>query len=373
MHLHPELLNPHNPHKQSVKHTRISEASPGGSQRQNAPRQPSRRSKLLQSNYNKGVPSNFMDWTARNVEARRDQLNITQVEDEVPVPVIEAGLKDDLRHYFRETCFKTQKPHHMDGDDELGGWELHQIALELSMSVDDVLLVKSVFDMFDDDKNGTLDIEEFELAVYKLLQLQLRDQMVPADRIKSMCEWYWWDGDKDNYRTIDFREFLRWYSSNGFNEDLLLTEQQRTLRKIAKHHKVSPDYVEHIKRCFDLIDTDHSNELNISEFKQVLYKALKVPMHLELPPSRVQYFWAEIDTDGSGQAGFEEFFAWWLKYFDHKPGARDEMPFESFYKQIRRVGAKYLDPPAYPPEPNEQDDDIDEEDLSARERFASND
>mmetsp|Transcript_24511 Transcript_24511/g.40071 ORF Transcript_24511/g.40071 Transcript_24511/m.40071 type:complete len:196 (-) Transcript_24511:40-627(-) len=183
--------------------------------------------------------------------------------------------------------------------------------------------------------------------------------MVPTERVKSMCEWYWWDGDKDNSGTIDFREFLRWYSSNGFNEDLLLTEQQRCLRKIAKQHKVSPDYVEHIKRCFDLIDVDKSNEVDINEFKQVLYKALKVPMHLELPPSRVQYFWAEIDTDGSGQAGFEEFFAWWVKYFDAK-GEADQMPFEAFYKQIRRIGVKYLDPPAYPPkEPFFLDDDED--------------
>lgn len=322
------------------------QASEWGAMRSQAHRVTKMRAKNRMAQAKKAM-NNFDKWRVTAGEAQRNQPRVEPVEEEEenPDPLKESGLKDDLRHAFRDVANKKHKNDMI--DDTVNGWELHQIAQDLQMSVDDVLLVKSVFDSFDDNQSGTLDIDEFEMAVDKLLQLQLREQMVAKERVKSMCEWYWWDGDKDGSGTIDFREFLRWYSSNGFNEDLLLTEQQRALRKIAKQHNVSADYVETIKRCFDSIDQDKSNEVDINEFKQILYKALKVPLNFELPASRVAYFWSEIDTDGSGQAGFEEFFSWWVKYFDASGGSR-QMPFEAFYKQVRRIGAKYLDPPAYP-------------------------
>merc|ERR1719282_454206 len=113
-------------------------------------------------------------------------------------------------------------------------------------------------------------------------------------------------------------EFLKWYSSNGFSEDLLLTEKQRWLRQLAKKHNISADYVDRIKRCFDTYDVDHSGSVDIQEFKQILYKALKIPSNFELPPSRVHYFWSEMDSDGSGKVAFEEFLLFWLKYFNEE-------------------------------------------------------
>merc|ERR1712029_782393 len=124
-------------------------------------------------------------------------------------------------------------------------------------------------------------------------------------------------------------------------------ENERWLRKIAKKHGVSPDFVEMIKRCFDSYDVDSSGEVDANEFKQVLHRALKVPSHLELPPSRVQYFWSEIDSDGSGKTSFEEFIQWWLKHFYNSDGQGFQLPFEGFYKQVRRIGPQYLDPPVY--------------------------
>merc|ERR1712176_1651494 len=88
------------------------------------------------------------------------------------------------------------------------------------------------------------------------------------------------------------------------------------------------------------------------EFKQVLYKALRVPPNFDLPPSRLKHFWKEIDSDGSGKAVFEEFLEWYLKYFSDGMSAKGKnnsgrTPHEDFYKQIRRIGEKYLDPPVY--------------------------
>merc|ERR1711862_274311 len=164
----------------------------------------------------------------------------------------------------------------------------------------------------------------------------------------AMCDWYWWDGDKDKSGTIDFKEFLHWYSSNGFNEELLLTKDERNVREIAKAWGVSADYADRIKKEFDLCDKDQSGDVTMDEFTEILHKCLKVPSSCGIPPSRIKYFWSQIDTDGSGKITFAEFFAWWLKYFDPEQ-KNAEMPFEAFYKQVRRIGACHLDPPAYQP------------------------
>merc|ERR1712187_184771 len=161
-------------------------------------------------------------------------------------------------------------------------WDLHMAARDLQLPMDDVVLVKSVFDTFDRDGSGQLEMAEFEQAVVRMLEL-------------------------------------------------LLSEHERDLRSMAKVHDITPDAVEHIKRCFDTYDTDGSGEVDVDEFRQVLHKALEVPSHLELPDSRVMHFWSQIDNDNSGRVVFEEFLRWWLKYFDEGVRSKHEKPFEGFY------------------------------------------
>lgn len=216
------------------------------------------------------------------------------------------------------------------------------------MSIEDVRLVKKVFDGFDKDGSDSLDVDEFEQAVVKLLQLQLMDPSQAVERAKGASSWCWFDADEDTSGTISFREFLKWYCSNGFKEDLLLTETERWLRQMAKKYGVSTDSVDSIKHWFDTYDVDHSGQIDLEEFGLVLHKALKVPPHLELPLTRVHHFWKEIDADGSGSANFEEFLQWWLRYFSTGTTDAQELPFETLYRQVRRMGAKYMDPPAYP-------------------------
>lgn len=248
---------------------------------------------------------------------------------------------DDVRRQGRAVLNEAQ--------DATGCWDLHCIARDQRMHIDDVLLVKSVFDSLDHDGSGTLDLAEFETAVLRLLDLQLKDSShVPADRVKSISEWCWWNSDRNCDGSIDFQEFIKWYSSNGFSEDLLLTDEERRLRQIARQHGVQTDFVEQVKRCFDSFDKDSSGEVDRPEFGQLLNKLLKVPPNYELPPSRVQYFWAQVDTDNSGKAVFEEFLQWYIKNFGDTSGSdepRKRMPFEDFYSQVRRIRRRQLDPP----------------------------
>eukprot|EP00927_Polykrikos_kofoidii_P086412 TRINITY_DN9677_c0_g1_i1.p1 TRINITY_DN9677_c0_g1~~TRINITY_DN9677_c0_g1_i1.p1 ORF type:complete len:783 (-),score=145.05 TRINITY_DN9677_c0_g1_i1:471-2819(-) len=271
------------------------------------------------------------------------------VDEEEKLELAEIDLLHDFKQRFCD--IKKTNGQNQVSNIEMDMWELHQTAEALKMSVDDVLLVKSIYEQFDADRSGALNIDEFEAAVVQLLRHQLHDDSISIERVHSILGCCYTDGDSEHSGAMDFKEFLKWYSSNGFNEELLLSENQRWLRHVAKQNKMNLEYVECIKRWFDTYDTDSSGFIDIEEFKQVLCKLLKVPANMEFPHSRIRYFWSEIDTDGSGKAMFEVFLQWYHRYFkDDQSNFEKIAPFCDIYKKVRRIGGKFLDPPAYPPE-----------------------
>jgi Ca2+-binding EF-hand superfamily protein len=251
------------------------------------------------------------------------------------------ALGDDIKALFQD---RPTSPSPDSSEVQIvRGWQLRQRAQELQMPLDDIKFLKEVFDSFDIDGSGTLEFEEFEATVRRLLELT----GLPTDNARAMSEWSYWDSGCS--QGIDFDEFLKWYSSNSFKEDFLLTRDQQELRRIAKKYKVSPDYVEEMKKHFDLC-TNYAEEASLDEFRPALLKALKVPAGCKMPESRIRFFWSQLDADSSGQVNFSEFFDWWMLYFGEQEGA-EQLPFERFYGQVRRLGKDFLDPPpvAEPP------------------------
>merc|ERR1712118_140273 len=123
-------------------------------------------------------------------------------------------------------------------------------------------------------------------------------------------------------------------------EDFLLNEEQRDLRIISRKYEMSLIEVERIKNEFDHGDHDKSGHIDLEEFHEVLYKLLKVPPHLEMPESRVNQFWKEIDQDGSGEVDFEEFLSWYIRYFRNDgSNSNNSHQIDSFYKAIRPVAS----------------------------------
>jgi len=296
------------------------------------------RTRLLALNAKKDrkeqLPDKFELWRHESDLRRIAQLK----EKEKAAPVTEVHPHEDIKHIFQaeenEVSLETM----------LGrGYEIRQLAQELKMPLDAVQLAKKVFDSFDVDGSGNLDIEEFESAVARLLEYTLNT--APPERVKAMSDWQWWDADAAKPGTIDFHEFLKWYASNSFKEDLLLTPLQKELRSIAKRFGVSPDYVERAKQHFDSCIKSGSTDIGFSEFAPLLYKALKVPAGSELPTNRVRFFWSQIDLNSSGRIDFSEFFEWWMSYFSPTEGCK-EMPIETFYRSVRRIGGMTYDPPA---------------------------
>merc|ERR1739841_95788 len=97
-------------------------------------------------------------------------------------------------------------------------------------------------------------------------------------------------------------------------------------------------------------DTNGSDSLEASEFERLMSKLINVNTKgntgqkeaPSIPPARMQKFFSEVDTDGSGCVSFEEFVAWYAKYFVN-PGLS---PMEFYYKQLgsgwRRNYAEWL-------------------------------
>jgi hypothetical protein len=270
---------------------------------------------------------------------RRDHDLCSQPAANVKSQEAEDDKPDDLKTFLRTIL----RP----ADDEVlkdfHGWQERQYARDLQMPIESVAMAKRVFDSFDYDKSATLDFGELEAAVFTLLQLTTTGS-VPIEDLKSVSDWGYWDCTDG--KGISFYEFMKWYSSNSFKEDILLSRDQQELRRIAKKHRVTPDEVERVKKNFDTC-TNNADEVSFVEFGPLMHSALQLPS--EISESRIRFFWTQVDADGSGKVSFTEFFDWWMLYFKNKDstGSAKESPYGEFYRQVRVIGKDHLDPPPY--------------------------
>lgn len=219
---------------------------------------------------------------------------------------------------------KTEKDEEV--ENAVTQWELYQLARKIHVPLDSISMIKKVFDHFDADHNGRLDLFEFEQVIVKLLDLNPNDA-VPENILITR----WREADRNSSGEIDFSEFCQWYSVHGFEQDVLLTAEERDLRKIANDFGLAPDDVQSIKRKFEMFDLDGSGRISEDEFSLLLHKLAKTPAGVEIPASRVRQFWSEVEKDkDSQQIGFKEFVSWYQKYFPSNPhatGVRSPMEF----------------------------------------------
>ncbi|CAE8734310.1 unnamed protein product [Polarella glacialis] len=238
-----------------------------------------------------------------------------------------ADAKAVLQEFAGRVLKVSQAPSSEEASLGVPVWECHQMARQLTMPVDDVLVAKSVFDSFDEDKSGYLGREEFSKGVQKMLDVQLEDpDLAESQANSSQASFNKWatfisENAQDNgdgsapIVGINFYSFVQWYYSSGWMENLLLSENERWLRKLAKDHGITANHVDNIKDCFDLYDQDHSGQVDISEFTLIIHKVFHVPLGQQLPWARTRFFWSQIDKDGSGKVDFGEFLDWWLVNF----------------------------------------------------------
>lgn len=249
-------------------------------------------------------------------------------------------------------------------DQRVALWELHGLARDVNMKVEDVISIKEIFDSFDEDKTGTLELEEFQNVAMGILSSQLRKTTQAKQRVLQLCERNFALMDSDGSGSLDFQEFLRWYSSRSFSESLLLTDAERDIRELAKKCGLDANTVDKVKEYFDAADTDGSGNIQFTEFAEVLPRMLKLPAGFELPESRIRHFWSEADTDHDETIVFSEFLTWWCKYLTGETNVQDFVRVQNaeivtnFYRSLRHMGKMKFDPP---PEIKPTQDDSEEE------------
>jgi len=211
---------------------------------------------------------------------------------------------------------------------ELTVFDAFDLATSLNLPAGQVTEAWKMFKRYDKDNDGLLAPYDFQL----LLRAVLRERFpsareVPRELFREALE------IQSTSMAVTFNDFLTWITQNSFTEDLLLSDDERFVRRIARRFNVPLLEVEKVKGHFDSFDTDASGHIEEVEFKMLLGKLLNLPNAESLPESRVRSFWRELDDDSSGIVEFHEFIPWYLGYF----GGGGASPLVNFYRRVRPV------------------------------------
>jgi len=209
-----------------------------------------------------------------------------------------------------------------------------EVTQELNCPLDITKDAQSLFDRYakHDGNHGYLNYENFGAIVGQIMKST--KQELSEEDMATKIEVSWREADRNYNGQVDFDEFAIWYSSWGFQQEVLLSPNKIRTRDFARKFDLNVADVDSVLSKFQLFDEDGSGAIEFQEFEKMMYKLMKIPRGQELPPKRLKHFWKEIDIDGSGTVCFDEFLQWYCKYFDVK-GNSDVSPIEQFYSSVR--------------------------------------
>eukprot|EP00746_Dinoflagellata_sp_MGD_P148885 gnl/MRDRNA2_/MRDRNA2_81021_c0_seq7.p1 gnl/MRDRNA2_/MRDRNA2_81021_c0~~gnl/MRDRNA2_/MRDRNA2_81021_c0_seq7.p1 ORF type:complete len:484 (-),score=83.84 gnl/MRDRNA2_/MRDRNA2_81021_c0_seq7:410-1861(-) len=220
-----------------------------------------------------------------------------------------------------------------------GGRGICEVSIELGCPFDLTMDAQAVFNLY--AVNGSLGYSSFGEIVQHIMNIT--KQVLSKEEMQKKIDACWREADRNFNGKVEFDEFAIWYSSWGFQQELLLSPQKIRTRDFAKKYSLSYADVDAVYTKFQHFDEDKSGLIEFGEFKKLLYKLLKVPRGQDLPANRLNFFWKEIDIDGSGTVCMDEFLQWYAKYFDVK-GNSDVSPIEQFYQSVRPNMQSWCEP-----------------------------
>merc|ERR1719272_2625163 len=104
---------------------------------------------------------------------------------------------------------------------------------------------------------------------------------------------------------------MRWLSRSE-DEHGNSALEQLPAKECARQWGVPFSEVEAVKDIFEQYDLDKLGYLDVGRFTRALPAVLRAPRGLEVPESRITFFWKEIDRARTGKVSFEQFF-WWYR------------------------------------------------------------
>lgn len=137
---------------------------------------------------------------------------------------------------------------------------------------------------------------------------------------------------------LNMEEFISWYATFSFSEELLLGKSTKSIRDVARRMGINLLDIEGYKKIFDSYDTNKSGVIEMSEFHQMLHRVLKVPAGHHLPNSQVKSFWNMADRNGNGVIDFPEFCKFYLRHLRKTGGEAFQL--SDMYRGIRNVSVR---------------------------------
>ncbi|CAK9028463.1 unnamed protein product [Durusdinium trenchii] len=206
-------------------------------------------------------------------------------------------------------------------------FKAHELSCEYNLPGGHVTQAWKLFKRYDVDNDGLLAPYEFQLLLRHVLRERFPSAKdVPRELFKEAIE------IQNMQVTVTFADFLTWITRNAFQECLLLNDDQRFMRFIARKFQVHVTDVESVKRHFDSY-SHHTGRMEYPEFHKLLALLLNLQDVLSLPESRVKSFWRELAGDHNGFVEFSDFIPWYLACF----AGGDGSPLVNFYRKIRPI------------------------------------
>eukprot|EP00439_Symbiodinium_sp_Y106_P071246 s657_g12.t1 len=225
----------------------------------------------------------------------------------------------ELQELIKKTAVRTEEqeasgdkggdPPVLEGPQTIA--EVYALCKQLSeaflLPIGEVKACYEDFRSLDIDGNFALSAEEFELAVRKNCHLK-DDEPLPANLAVKYAQM-----DNDGNSLVDFKEYVRWCQGASWSEHLLVRdERDRESRKLSRKLGIHLLDIERLRRLFDIYDVDKRRVITQEVFTRVIQGILKVAEPSDIPRTRLDRYWREIDLDRNGTVDFEEFVIWMI-------------------------------------------------------------
>jgi Ca2+-binding EF-hand superfamily protein len=207
------------------------------------------------------------------------------------------------------------------------GGATQKLARDVGVELFELKDMVEIFQKFDEDGHGSVDLVQFEAAVAAIFSLPPGSKVAVAPL----------DAAWKKAKAEGLEGFVGWFKLNQFSKIGDPTKESTvSVEGLADTYNVDRSQMMKVKKKFDEFDADGSGEIDHHEFKQMLAFFMRVKNIDDIPEQRVARFWAEIDVDQSGAVSFAEFVGWLAKtfpdYLSGGSGGRKTIAAKSLYR-----------------------------------------
>jgi Ca2+-binding EF-hand superfamily protein len=181
--------------------------------------------------------------------------------------------------------------------------DMLNLSTEHNLPFEKVVRARKLFLRYDKDLSGVIGPEDVQTVLRSMIKhLHPNASTIPPSLQTSPSTW----------EPAKFTEVVSFLSRTSVDEASLIPKEQKVTRTLAKEWGVDADDVERAAAIFASVGVDMSGCLDFPKFKQALPKILVLPEAIELPATKVNLYWNEVDKSRTGKIYFEPFF-WWYQ------------------------------------------------------------